>query len=572
MKKICVIVIFFLSLPTLSFSGPYVRIGLFVGDNSGIHYDTPLRFAEKDARIMYRVMLELGKLSPKYSRLLIDCERNEMLATLEEMRKTVREVHHEGEKVIFILFYSGHADSYGLHINGGKLPFALLKKRIAELKSDIFFGIFDTCQSGAITAMKGGVKGKPFSIKLVEEPDIVGSVYLTSSLKEEISQESEAFSASLFTYYLVSALRGAADLNLDRHISLTEAYRYTYINTLKASSETTGMLQHPNFQYNLHGKGELILSYLPSASVHIIFPRGVRGNFFITSEDTEDLFVEVLAKPNQETKISLPRGSYIIKKKQHYNLLVTRANLRWGGNFIVEEDKMKSVPLKVARKKGISALMRHNNTFSLFSSFGGGMYEGMDFYQQVGFGSSFLLNKYELGFTFSYAQQDFSYKELYPTHFSSFHETLFLKRNFSFHPFNNYFIPFIGFSADAFQATFDSNDLMNESVAEADVYRSDGLHFDNQYVRGHGLSLLAGFSVPLPRETTVSITYEMQILWSDIYAEEKIEPDNVSTYKFSNKLIDEPINFGPIDIVNDEIRGVRNFARHQVMITFSYLF
>ncbi|MBN2382951.1 caspase family protein [bacterium] len=570
MKKILLFIVsLILVQPAFSYSDSYVRLGLFIGENYGSVDDVPLRYAGQDARRFYRVMEELGGLSQRKSRLLIDCNLEDILFTLDDLHATIAELKASGEKVIFFFFYSGHADDKAMHINGELLTFDHLKSRLADCNADIHFGIFDTCQSGAITKIKGGYKGHPFTINLVEESDISGSVYLTSSMAEEVSHESEAYSSSLFTYYLVSALRGAADFNDDKRISLTEVYRYAYVNTLRASSETTGIVQHPNYQINLRGRGELILTYLPSSPVHIIFPGNIAGDYYISSEETGELFVEVRAKAGEMTRISLPRGSYVIKKKRENDLLIARVNLHWGGDYIVQESNMQSVLLTAVRHKGTSYFQTPKNSFFFLTANGSGMYEGMGSLPQVGFGFSRKVTRYELGFSLSYSEQDFVYENIFPSTFSSFNESIFLHQQIPFFPLKKYLTPIIGVSAHAFQAQLERDDDQADYGPEYSGYRNH-----TQPINGFGFGLLTGMHVILPHDFKLLLHYELQVIWSDYWQNSGRIHDSGSNCMMSScSPTGSPFNdFDPIQIVNDPEREQQNIARHLFSLLVSYQF
>ena len=62
--------------------------------------------------------------------------------------------------------------------------------------------------------------------------DMRGHAFLTSSAADERAQESDRIAASYFTYYLVSGLRGAADINPDKRVTLQEAYQFASQETL----------------------------------------------------------------------------------------------------------------------------------------------------------------------------------------------------------------------------------------------------------------------------------------------------------------------------------------------------
>jgi len=126
--------------------------------------------------------------------------------------------------------------------------------------------ILDSCRSGALTRVKGGTPIPPFDIQLNEKMAGEGAVFLTSSSASEDSQESDELKGSFFTHALLSGLLGAADENGDGKVTLDEAYRHAYEATLRASSRTLAGTQHPTFQYDLRGTGDLVLASLDARS------------------------------------------------------------------------------------------------------------------------------------------------------------------------------------------------------------------------------------------------------------------------------------------------------------------
>jgi uncharacterized caspase-like protein len=59
-----------------------------------------------------------------------------------------------------------------------------------------------------------------------------GYAFLTSSSPDEVAQESDHIGASFFTHYLVSGLRGAADVTGEGKVTLNEAYQFAFNETL----------------------------------------------------------------------------------------------------------------------------------------------------------------------------------------------------------------------------------------------------------------------------------------------------------------------------------------------------
>ena len=68
--------------------------------------------------------------------------------------------------------------------------------------------------------------------------DVRGHAILTASAEDEAAQESDRIGGSFFTHYLVSGLRGAADSSADGRVTLTEAYRFAFDETLARTGTT----------------------------------------------------------------------------------------------------------------------------------------------------------------------------------------------------------------------------------------------------------------------------------------------------------------------------------------------
>ncbi len=55
-----------------------------------------------------------------------------------------------------------------------------------------------------------------------------GTAFLLSSKSEEFSLESQGLRQGIFSYYLIQGLKGEADQNKDRIVTLDELYTYVY--------------------------------------------------------------------------------------------------------------------------------------------------------------------------------------------------------------------------------------------------------------------------------------------------------------------------------------------------------
>ena len=90
-----------------------------------------------------------------------------------------------------------------------------------------------------------------------------------------MSQESDEIQGSFFTHHLTTGLRGDADQNRDGRVTLDEAYTYAYARTVAATAATRGGAQHPTYEYDLRGAGDVVLSRPSSGAVTVTFPEAL---------------------------------------------------------------------------------------------------------------------------------------------------------------------------------------------------------------------------------------------------------------------------------------------------------
>jgi uncharacterized caspase-like protein len=245
------------------------RFALVIGSNPGWSQDRPLRFAEQDAIRVRDVLVSFGGFAADRVQVLRDPSTGDVRSALRKLATTARD---DGEETLVFVYYSGHADDKHLHLRGDPLSHRELQDTLRNLPATIKLGVVDACKSGAVTR-KGGGAVSEFDINVVN-PKVSGMVLLTSSGADELSQESRALAGSVFTHHLVSGLRGAADENGDRQITVTEAYHYAYSRT-RAATAIGGVAQRPAFRYELSGQGEVILTNLKVAQdAALVVPRG----------------------------------------------------------------------------------------------------------------------------------------------------------------------------------------------------------------------------------------------------------------------------------------------------------
>jgi len=298
------------------------RYAVLFGDNHGAADEPPLRYAESDAAKLARVLRELGGF-PAENVVLLQGESAEAVRrALIAMNDRIRTRAGPGTRVMLLVYYSGHADASALHLGGTALDTGQLRQLVRGSSAAIRLLVVDACRSGALTRAKGGRDAPPFAIALDQGLAGEGAVFLTSSAADEDAQESDEIRGSFFTHALVSALLGAGDADGDGRVVLEEAYRYAYEGTLRASSRTLAGLQHPTFQYDLRGQGQIVLTTVDPRSrerATLTFPEG--RSYLVMQGDAAGAVVGEVGARDRTRRLSVRPDRYFVRGRGPDHLL-----------------------------------------------------------------------------------------------------------------------------------------------------------------------------------------------------------------------------------------------------------
>jgi len=260
--------------------GPVTRrIALVVGANDGGDDRVKLRYAGSDARSLARVLVELGGLERSDEVVLLDPTQAELLAGFTRAQARVQRARAAGERVQFLFYYSGHADERGLLLGPDRIDYARLRGLIHAVPAQVRLGMLDSCSSGAFVRTKGGRMRPPLAT--ASDATVEGHAFLSSSSAEEAAQESDRIGGSFFTHFLISGLRGAADVNRDRKITLNEAYRFAFDETLAGTETTRHGPQHAVYDIQLVGTGDLVMTDLRETSALLDIGSTIGGRVYI---------------------------------------------------------------------------------------------------------------------------------------------------------------------------------------------------------------------------------------------------------------------------------------------------
>ncbi|HET6148865.1 MAG TPA: caspase family protein [Polyangia bacterium] len=287
------------------------RIAIVVGSNQGDASHAALRFAEQDAQKLSAVLGEIGGLASSDLILLRAPRLAEVRAALDAAEGHIADWHagHHGQAIL-LFYYSGHSDGLVLELGREAMPFAELRRRLGASGADVRLVIVDSCRSGALLARKGGTLGQPFDIRLADDLGSTGEAFIASSAADEVALESAEIGASFFSHHFISGLRGAADLSGDGLVTLAEAYQYAFARTLRATSDTVVGPQHPAYDYQLAGRGDLVLTELRHPSATLDLPAAFDRLLLLATAGQQ-----VLAElgPRSAHRIAVPAGEYQLR-------------------------------------------------------------------------------------------------------------------------------------------------------------------------------------------------------------------------------------------------------------------
>jgi hypothetical protein len=286
---------------------PTRRLALVMGANSGGEGRARLRYAVSDAKSFASLLTELGGVRDEDLVLLLEPGLSSFRAAAERLRARAAAAGEAGQRCELMLYYSGHSDEEGLLLGKERLGYSELRASIERVPSAVRVAILDSCSSGSLTRAKGGSSRPAFLYDASAEME--GHAYITSSSEAEAAQESDRIGGSFFTHYLLSALRGAADLRGEGKVTLNEAYAYAFRETLASTENTQYGPQHPAYEISLTGSGDLVFTDLRSSRSGLALAEALSGALFIRDAKGK-LAVELDKAAGDRMDIGLPPGRY----------------------------------------------------------------------------------------------------------------------------------------------------------------------------------------------------------------------------------------------------------------------
>lgn len=331
-------------------SAPSVRrFALVISSNDGGASRTRLRFADSDAHAIADVLRHLGGLHTRDLTLLNGATRASLQTAFDQLKASIEAAKGEKARREVFIYYSGHSDENGLMLGGEHVSYTQLRQWLEATGADVRIAVLDSCASGAMIRLRGGTRRPSFLDDV--SVDARGHAFLTASSASEAAQESDRIGAAFFTHYLVSGLRGAADNNRDGRVTLNEAYQFAYSETLGRTVQTAAGAQHPAYDIQLAGTGDLVLTDLRSTDASLVLGKDVSGRVYVR-DLTDRLLVELRKEPLHPVELGLAPGEYTVALDREGHQLGANVSLTHGNSARLEQAQFVATAPLVTTSRG----------------------------------------------------------------------------------------------------------------------------------------------------------------------------------------------------------------------------
>jgi hypothetical protein len=347
-----VVTLFVMVLPRLAWATP-TRILVAVGHGQGDVHERPLRYAEQDAVKVVGALTSLGGVSSDQVILLRKPSAAQLRAAMGQAQS--RAAKHDRRNVTFIFFFSGHGDRTSLRLGNESLALTELTRLVQGVSAGLRLVVIDACRS---SRDKGMSAEEGFAISLGKPSGTTGTAWLFASADGEAAQESDQLGGAVFTHAWVTGLRGAADADGDRRVSLAESYAYAYHETLYRSARGAGVLQRPSAKFDVTEVAPITLTTLGGQTGFLLFPKEADAYYLVYAPRSRTVTAELWSSPERVVTLGLPPGRYVVHRRASGKGAAADVAVAGGEERALALSEFRDVPLQALAQKG-GALVLH---------------------------------------------------------------------------------------------------------------------------------------------------------------------------------------------------------------------
>jgi uncharacterized caspase-like protein len=201
----------------------------------------PLRYPDDDAAAFYSWLLSVGTVKENITLLL-----NEQATTSATSSAINAQFGKATTGDVVIFYFSGHGTkgaflTYGSEKDGKMLTHSSVQAAFKKSTASHKLCFADACHAGTLLVPDGQPE-EDFAFEDATTDEFDGSVaIMMSSRSDETSLENQSIKSGLFTYFLLKGLKGNADTDKDKSITISELFSYLSQNVVSNSKGK----QHP---------------------------------------------------------------------------------------------------------------------------------------------------------------------------------------------------------------------------------------------------------------------------------------------------------------------------------------
>lgn len=333
------------------------RYALVIGHNVGGFHEEPLRFAERDAERLHDVLVRLGGVPKQNARLLIGPRAADVQGEHRKLAGKLAKLPMGGKEALLFVYYAGHGDDKDLHLGPTNLSRDALQKQLQALPAALKVVVIDACETPNVTQARGVYAAPSFDVGLIQPAHTKGLVLIRSTRKGEPAQESDRLGGAVFSHYWLSGLQGAADVDRNARVTLLEAYTFAYRHTVQRSALGSSAVQHPSFDLQVQGSGEITMTELAKSRSSLVFPREDNVRYLVYQRPQGTVMAELITSRQGPTELALPAGRFLVQRRQRDQFQVAEVDLPYGGRRkLSDHDFRRQEYEHMARRGGLIEL------------------------------------------------------------------------------------------------------------------------------------------------------------------------------------------------------------------------
>jgi hypothetical protein len=135
-------------------------------------------------------------------------------------------------------------------------------------------------------------------------------------------------------------------------VTLSEAYAYAYDRTVADTAESAAGAQHPTFQYDLAGNGDVVLTDVSNKREGVLLTATSPAGSYFLVDGRGFVAAEILKVEGVERRIGVAPGSYRVKRRLADRLRIGEVTVAAGQLTPLDEARLRDAPFSDDPVKG----------------------------------------------------------------------------------------------------------------------------------------------------------------------------------------------------------------------------